>query len=125
MPDAEASSDQERAQNQVCDARAEIQKELNELRGSTLETAILDGIRQRLSAIQQNVATIRKAGDELDQQRKEEAQAASHAFGAQVESVLGDLGQGGSLSGALTELQNSLIQLRDSYQMILAPIDCD
>ena len=120
----DGESDQERAQNQVCDARADIQKQLSELGSSRLETVTLDGIKQRLNAIKDDLAKMKDAEAQLDDQRKQQVESASKTFGSQIESAVRDLGTSRSLSGALTELQNHLIQLRDGYQKALAPIDC-
>ena len=120
----DGESEQDRAQNQVCDARADIQKQLDQLRGLTLETATLDGIKQPLNAMKNDVAQIRDAQSQLNDQRRQQVEQASKSFGSQVESALEALGTRQSLSGALTELQNSLVELRDDYQTALAPIDC-
>jgi chromosome segregation ATPase len=120
----DGESDQERAQNQVCDARADIQEQLSELGSLRLDTATVDGIKQRLNAIKDDLAKIEDAESSLDDQRKQQVESASRAFRSQVDSVVKDLDTSRSLSGALTELQNSLIQLRDGYQEALAPIDC-
>jgi chromosome segregation ATPase len=89
-----------------------------------LDTATVDGIKQRLNAIKDDLAKIEDAESSLDDQRKQQVESASRAFRSQVDSVVKDLDTSRSLSGALTELQNSLIQLRDGYQEALAPIDC-
>ena len=67
---------------------------------------------------------MKDAQPDLDDQRKQQVESANKAFGSQVESVVKDLGASGSLSAALTDLQNSLIELRDGYRQALAPIDC-
>jgi hypothetical protein len=121
----DGESDQERAQNQVCDARADVQKQVEEIGSASLETATLGGIRRRLEAIRADLAKIAEARADLSAERREQVQSATSRFGRDVESVIDDLGSGGSLSGALTELQNSLVELRDSYQSSLATIDCD
>ena len=120
----DGESDQERAQNQVCDARADIQKQLGELGSASLDTATVSGIKQRLEAIKDDLVKIKEAQPQLDDRRKEQIESASEAFGSQVDSIVQDLGTSRSLSGALTEFQNSLIELRDSYRQALAPIDC-
>jgi hypothetical protein len=117
-------SDAERAQNQVCDARDEIQKQIQGLAATDVETATVDGIRQRLSAINTQVGKISEARNDLGDQRKQEVQSAISAFGSQVEAAVNNIGKGGSLAEGLTELQNSLIELRDGFQRSLAPIDC-
>ena len=44
-------SDEEKAKSNVCDARADIQKQVDELKSLTLKTATLDKIRSSLTAI--------------------------------------------------------------------------
>ena len=101
----DSESDQERAQNQVCDARADIEQQISELRGL-------------------NLVKMKDAQPDLTDQRKQQVESATKAFESRVESVVKGLGTGSSLSEALTDLQNSLIELRDGYQQALAPIDC-
>jgi hypothetical protein len=120
----DSESDQERAQNQVCDARADIEKQISELRGLNLDTATVGGIKQRLDTIKEDLVKMKDAQPDLDDQRKQQVESANKAFGSQVESVVKGLGTGSSLGEALTDLQNSLIELRDGYQQALAPIDC-
>lgn len=120
----DSESDQEKAQNQVCDARADIEQQISELRGLNLDTATVGGIKQRLDTIKQDLVKMKDAQPDLDDQRKQQVESANKAFGSQVESVVKGLGTGSSLSEALTDLQNSLIELRDGYQQALAPIDC-
>ena len=51
----DAKSSQEKAQNQVCDARADIQKQVNELTSLTFSTATTDGVKKNLQAIQKDL----------------------------------------------------------------------
>jgi hypothetical protein len=117
-------SDAERAQNDVCDARSEIQKEIQALGSTDVETATVDGIRQRLDAINVQIGKIRDARGDLSDDRRQEVESAISAFGSQVKAAVDNLGKGGSLEQALTDFQNSLVGLRDSFQKSLAPIDC-
>ena len=75
-------SDEEKALNQVCDARADIQKQVNELSSLTLSTATVDGIKGNLSAIENDLKEIKDAEGNLNDQRKQEVQAANQAFSA-------------------------------------------
>jgi hypothetical protein len=120
----DSESDQERAQNQVCDARADIQKQLNGLAGSRLDTATVDGIKRRLTAMKADLHKIEDAQALLGDQRKAQVESARKTFGFEIDSIVKDLGASRSLSGALTNLQNSLVRLRDGYQSALAPLDC-
>jgi hypothetical protein len=117
-------SDQGSAQKQVCDARADIKRQLDELGSVRLDTVTVDGIKQQLNAIEQDLSEMRQAKGQLNEQRRAQVELANRAFRAKIESVVKDVRTSRSLSGALTALQNSLIALRDDYQQALAPIDC-
>ena len=120
----DSESDQEKAQNQVCDARADIQKQLDELGDASLGTATLGGIEQRLQAIKADLTEMKDAQASLSDERRQQVESATEEFGTQVDSIVDDLSTSRSLSGALTALQNALVQLRDGYQQALEPIDC-
>src|SRR4029450_3490957 len=109
-------SDEEKALDQVCDARADIQKQVNELSSLTLTTATVDGIKGNLSAIVNDLKEITDAQGELNDQRRQQVEAANQAFSAQVQSTVKDLGTSISTSGAKSKLQSSLQQLSQSYQ---------
>ena len=117
-------SDEEKAQNQVCDARADIEQQVEELSSLTVSTATLDGVKQNLSAIRDDLRKIKDAEADLGDERKQEVRAATEEFGSEVESIVGEVGGSLSLSGAASQLESSLKQLGESYQQALAPIDC-
>jgi chromosome segregation ATPase len=117
-------SDSEKALNQVCDARADIQKQVNELSNLTAATITVDGVKANVSAIQKDLGEIEDAQDELDDQRKKEVQSANDAFSSQVQSIVNDLGTSLSISGAKSQLQSALQQLANSYEQTLASISC-
>jgi hypothetical protein len=117
-------SDQEKAQNQVCDARADIKKQVDELTSLTLSTATVDGVKQNLNAIKDDLQKMKDAEGNLDGQRKLEVESATQVFGSKVQSILSDVGSGTSLSAAASQLRSALEQLGKSYQQALAPLDC-
>ena len=117
-------SDEEKALNQVCDARADIQTQVNELSSLTLTTATVDGIKGNLSAIENDLKEIKDAEGNLNDQRKQQVQAANQAFSEQVQAVVKDVGTSTSISGAQSQLQSSLQQLSQSYKQTFEPIDC-
>src|SRR4029453_13586546 len=70
-------SDQEKAQNRVCDARDDIQKHVDDLAGLTVTSASIDQVTNNLKGIADD---LRKIADERsnlsDDQRKDVEQAA-------------------------------------------------
>ena len=117
-------SKEEKATSQVCDARADISKQVDDLKGLTLTTASIAGVKQNLSAIRTNLGKIKDAQSDLKDQRREQVKAANEAFGAQVTATAQNVVKSRSLSGASTQLKASFTALGDSYRSTLGRIDC-
>jgi hypothetical protein len=117
-------SDEEKAQAQVCDARADISKEVDQLKGLTLATASVDGVRQSLDTIQSSLKRIADAQATLSDDRRAEVKAATDRFKSSVTSIAqgvrGDL----SLSEAATRLRAAGGELATAYRQSLGRIDC-
>jgi predicted nucleic acid-binding Zn-ribbon protein len=118
-------SDEEKAQTQVCDARADMQKQVDELAGLTAATATVDGVEQNLNAIEDDLNQIKDARGDLNEERKQEVDSATQEFSSQLESIASGLTSDLSLSGAKAKLQTAGKQLASSYQQTFAQIDCD
>ena len=117
-------SSQDKAKSQVCDARSDISKNVNELKGLTLTTATVDGVKQNVKAIQDDLGEIKDAQGNLNADRKKQVQAANEAFTQQVKSIASSVGQSLSLTDAGTQLKTAASQLATSYQQTLGKIDC-
>jgi len=110
--------------NARCDARADISKQVNELKGLTLSTATVDGVKKNVQAIQDDLGKIKDAQGNLNADRKKQVQGANEAFTQQVKSIASSVGKSLSLSNAGTQLQTAVSQLAASYQQTLAKVDC-
>lgn len=117
-------SAEDKASTQVCDARADIKKQLDELGGLTISTATVDGVTANLQAIRTDLGTIADAQGKLNEDRKKQVQAANQAFKEQVTSVVQSVGKSLSLTEAESQLRTALAQLADSYKQTLGVIDC-
>jgi protein involved in sex pheromone biosynthesis len=117
-------SQADKAQSQVCDARADIQKQVDELRGLTLATATADGVKANLDAIRSDLGKIRNAQGDLNQERKKQVQAANQQFEAQLRSIAQDFGDNLSLAEAGTQVKEAANKLAGSYGQTLAKVDC-
>jgi hypothetical protein len=118
-------SDEEKAQNTVCDAKTDIGEELDELKSVTPATVTADGVRQNLEAIQVDLKNIEAASGELSEDRRSEAEAANKAFTASVQETASQLGSSLSASDAKAGVVAALDQLAASYQKTFAPLNCD
>ena len=118
-------SDEEKAQTQVCDARADLKTQVDDLAGLTLGTATVEGVEEDLSAIEGDLNQIKDAQGDLNEERKQEVESATQEFSSEVEAVANDLTSDLSLSGAEAKLKTAGKQLASSYQQAFAQIDCE
>jgi hypothetical protein len=118
-------SDEEKAQTQVCDARADLKTEIDDLAALTPAPATADGVEENLNAIQDDLNQIKDAQGDLNEERKQEVESATQDFSSEVEAVADDLTSDLSLSGAKAKLETAGKQLASSYQQTFAQIDCE
>ena len=117
-------SDEEKAQTQVCDARADLKKQVDDLAGLTVGTATVDGVKEDLNAVEEDLKQIKDAQGDLNEERKQEVESATQEFTSEVEAVANGLTSDLSLSGAQAKLETAGKQLASSYQQTFAQIDC-
>jgi hypothetical protein len=118
-------SDADKAQTQVCDASADLNKQVDKLASLTPTTATADAVSGALDAIQNDLEQISDAQGDLNDERKQEVESANQKFSAQLEAVASDLGSNLSVSGAKAQLESAGKELASSYQQTFASIDCD
>jgi Tfp pilus assembly protein PilP len=117
-------SAEEEAKDDVCDARADIQKQVADLQSLTIGTTTTDQISSDLNAIKDDFSKISDAQDDLDEPRKQQVQKASETFRSQLDSLVSDLGTSQSLEQSAQKLQTDIADLAAAYKQSLAPIDC-
>ena len=117
-------SESDKAKDQVCDARSDLSKQVNELKGLTLTTATVDGIKANVKAIQDDLTKIKDAQGKLNEDRKSQVLDATNKFESQATAILTSLDGSTSLGQAATQLKSAGQQLTASYQQTFAKIDC-
>ena len=117
-------SKEDKAKKQVCSARSDLQKQVNELSSLTISTATVDGVKSNVDAITNDLKQIKDAQSNLSADRKAQVQQATQEFESQVKSIGQSLGSGTSLSGAASQLQSAAKQLASSYKQTLGKVDC-
>ena len=118
-------SDAEKAQTKVCDARADVKKQVDKLAALTPTTATADGVDKILNAIKNDLKEIKDAQGDLSDDRKQEVESATQEFASEGESIASGLQSDLSISGAEDKLQAAGQQLASSYQKAFAQVDCD
>ncbi|MBI5103458.1 MAG: hypothetical protein HZB46_00430 [Solirubrobacterales bacterium] len=117
-------SDQEKAQSKVCDARAEISKQVDALKALTPSTVTIDQVKQSVDAIGSSLKDIADAQGDLSDERRSQVQEANQAFSEQIKGIGSSLLQSTSVADARTQLQQAVTQLGESYNSSLARVDC-
>jgi chromosome segregation ATPase len=117
-------STQDKAKSTVCDARADISKQVDQLKGLTVSTATVDGVQSSLKAINSDLSKIKDAQGDLSGSRRQQVQDATKTFTSQLQSIAGSVGRSTSLSEAKAQLTSALQQLGDAYKQSLAKVDC-
>lgn len=117
-------SEAAKAQQQVCDARADISKQVDQLKGLTVTTATVSGVRESVSTIQDSLKTITSAQDTLSGDRRAEVKAATDQFVSSVKSIAQGLTSNLSLADARSRLTQAGQELSAAYAASLGKIDC-
>jgi hypothetical protein len=117
-------SKQDKAQTQVCDARADISKQVDELKGLSIATATPDGIRANVDAIQDDLRQMVNAQKTLSDDRRKQVSAATDQFRSSVTQIAQGLTSDVSLSEAATRLRAAAQDLGAAYTQSLGKIDC-
>ena len=118
-------SSEEKAQTTVCDAKADIGKQVDELKSLTPATVTSDAVKQSLDAIKNDLSDISGAQSELSSDRRSEAEAANKTFASAIKGIAGEIGSSLSASDAKAAFVTALQQLGAAYEETFAPLNCE
>jgi hypothetical protein len=118
------SAKQDKADKQVCDARADIGRRVRQLQGLTPATATLGGVQAQVDAIQDDLKDIAAARGDLGDDRAAEVKTATDRFSARLTAIVGAATQSLSLSDAQARLEGAAADLSSAYSSTLGKIDC-
>ena len=119
-------SEEEKAQNEVCDARADIERRVDDLAGLTLTTASIEQVTNNLEAIRDDLETIAAEQGDLEPERRQEVEQAGERFRSELEATARDFVSGatsGEEAGA--RAGSALDELAKSFREAYGPVDCD
>jgi aspartokinase len=119
-------SEEEKAQNEVCDARADIQRRVDDLADLTVTTASIEQVTNNLEAIRDDLQTIAAEQGDLEPERRQEVEQAGKRFSSQLQATAQDVVSGaGSGEDAGARVGSALDELAKSFREAYAPVDCD
>ena len=119
-------SEEEQAQNEVCDARDDIERRVDDLAGLTITTASIEQVTNNLEAIRDDLETIATEQGELEPERRQEVEQAGERFRSELEATARDFVSGatsGEEAGA--RAGSALDELAKSFRETYGPVDCD
>jgi len=112
------------ATSTVCDARADIAKQVDSLSAMTAQTFTLDSATASLKAIRDDLSEVAGAQGDLSQDRRAQVQAANQQFKAQVQQVAGEVGRSLGAGEAKDQLTAAFDDLASTYRQTFAKVDC-
>ena len=126
VPVACGESEEEKAQNTVCDARADIQKRVDDLAALTITSASIDDVTSNLRAIREDLEKIAAEREDLAPEQREEVDQAAKSFRSELETAASDVVSGaasGEQAGA--RIGAALDDLAKSFRRAYGPLECD
>jgi chromosome segregation ATPase len=118
-------SEEEKAQNRVCDARADIEKRVDDLAGLTITTASIEDVTNNLKAIRDDLEKIAAERDDLAPEQRDAVDQAAKSFQTELETAAKDVVSGaasGEEAGA--RIGSALDELAKSFRQAYGPVDC-
>jgi hypothetical protein len=114
----------DKAMAQVCSARDDITKQVDDLKNLTITTATTSQVSDGLSAIQNDLKKIGDARADLSEANREQVDKANQAFSSSVRTTFADVGKSVSVQDAATQLKAAFSDLADSYRNTFGTISC-
>jgi major membrane immunogen (membrane-anchored lipoprotein) len=119
-------SDEEKAQNNVCDARADIQQRVDDLAGLTVTSVSIDRVTNNLDAIGDDLQTIADERENLAPDQRQAVEEAGQQFRTEVEATAQDVVSGAASGEEAGErIGAALDDLAKSFSDAYGPVDCD
>jgi hypothetical protein len=118
-------SEEEQAQDRVCEARADIERRVDDLAALTPTTVSVERVTSNLEAIGDDLEKIAAEQEELAPAQRREVEEAGERFRSQLETTARDVASGAT-SGeeALRRLRAALDDLAKSFRDAYAPVEC-
>ncbi len=117
-------SKSDKALADVCSARDDITKQVDQLKGLTISTATKSQVSDSLQAIGDDLRKIGNARGDLADDKRQQIDAANTKFTSSVRATLLDVGKSVSLADASTQLKNAFDRLAATYKDTLGKVDC-
>ena len=108
----------------VCGARDNIARHVDELQGLTLTTATTEQVGGALRAIRSDLTTIASSRKQLSDDRRQDVKTATDAFADSLKQTASAVGRTVSVDTASADIDSALEGLRSSFRSAFGTLDC-
>jgi hypothetical protein len=119
-----SASSSDKAKQQACDARADIQTQITNLGNLPLNLDSVDKAKTALTAIQTDLNTIKDAAPTVGGDLQKQLEAANAAFVNSVQTVVSNISTATDLTTVASNLTSAASQLQSGYQQAFGDIKC-
>jgi hypothetical protein len=119
-----SGSASDKAKSHACDARSDIQAQVNTLKGLPLSPDSVDKAKTALQKINSDLDTIATAAATVKGDLASQLKAANAAFKTQVQQIADSITSAQSLTAAATALASAGSTLSNAYQHAFANVQC-
>ena len=119
-----SQSASDKAKSQACDARSDIQTQVDTLKGLPLSPDSVDKAKTALQKINSDLDTIATAAPTVKGDLGSQLKAANAAFKTQVQQITDSITSAQSLTAAATALASAGSTLSNAYQKAFANVQC-
>ena len=117
-------SDSDKAKSQACDARSDIQTQIDTLKGLPLSTSSIDKAKASVTSIGDDLKTIQDAAPKVSGDLKGQLQQANESFKSEVQSITQSITSASSVSSIATALTTAGTNLEKAYQSAFSDVKC-
>jgi len=117
-------SKEDKAQTAVCNARADIQKQVDTLTSMSAGTVSITQVEDALKAIQNDLSTIKNEQPNLKPARQQQVQQAVSTFGAEVATAAKEALSSLNADKLKANVKTAAQTLASGVKQALGPIDC-
>ena len=117
-------SSEDTAKTTVCNARADISKQVDQLKALTPSTFTTEAASKSLSAIRSDLNDIKGAQSDLSDDRRQQVQQANQQFAGKVQDLVKQVFRSTSAADAKSQMTAAFQDLADTYKQTYARVDC-
>jgi C4-dicarboxylate-specific signal transduction histidine kinase len=119
-----SDSASDKAKQQACDARADIQTQITNLGNLPLNLDSVDKAKTALTAIQTDLNTIKDAAPKVGGDLQKQLETANAAFVNAVQTVVSNISTATDLTTVASNLTAAASQLQSGYQQAFGDVKC-